>query len=131
MNGEIELNTGVSSINGNFVAVFTNAANTTTTAWQPICNGFYDKSYFTCNGVSVTCIKDCNVRIYFGSGSVIGNNSASGYFTINGTTKANINGGNVHVDIYNLKAGDVVQAFNCMEKAGRYCVIGTFAIELV
>ena len=46
MNGEIELNTGINIVNGNFIALLMNVTNTTTAAWQPICNGFYDKSYF-------------------------------------------------------------------------------------
>ena len=131
MNGEIELNTGINSINGKFIAVFMNTTNTSTTAWQSICNGFYDKSYFTCNGSSVTCVKSCNVKIYLSSGSIIGNNEASGYLQINGSTKANIRSGYIHINTYSLNAGDVVQAFNCIEKAGRNTIIGTFAIELV
>lgn len=131
MNGDIELNTGVSNINGNFIAVLMNVTNTTTTAWQPICNGFYDKSYFTCNWRSVICVKACSVKIYFSSGSIIGNNVVQGYLSINGTTKANISSGNIHVNTYSLKDGDIVQAFNCIERTGRNAVIGTLAIELV
>ena len=131
MNGEIELNSGIDIINGNFIALLMNLTKTTTTAQQPICNGFYDKSYFTCNGSSVTCVKACSVKIHFSSGSIIGNNLVQGYLSINGTTKANISGGNIHVNTYSLNAGDIVQAFNCIERTGRYAVIGTLAIELV
>lgn len=129
-NGEITLSTGVYNVNGNFIAVFINNINTASNTNQSICKGFYDKSYFTCNGSSITCTKDCNVRIYLSSGSIIGNNEGSGYFAINGSTKASIRYGYVNINTYSLKSGDVIQAFHKPETTGRNVIIGAFAIEL-